>query len=211
VISAQVFGAQSVAARLEKAGHDLDRAEKAIAVRGSLLVRRGLVAHMTGRATRDPFWGKGSPSGAFLGGRTGQTRDRLSPGGVAVKTFGRWTAAVGSPDAHVLMHEVGGTIHGRQFLRIPTAAAQTLGGQDRNVGRSIRDIPGSFLFRSNAGKLWAAVRGAGDSQITLLYLLVRRVTHRARGLFAAVEREVRPKIVALGAAEVRTVVRDANG
>lgn len=211
MISAQVIGAEAVAARIRKLGSDVDRAERAIAERGSLIVRRGLVQHMTGTATRDPFWGKQSPkTGPFLAGRTGQTRARLSPGGVAVKHAGRWIAAVGSPDAHVLHHETGGTIHGRQYLRIPTAAAQTAGGQDRNVGRSIRDIPGAYLFRSEAGKLWAAVNDSGGRQ-TLLYLLVRSVTQRGRGIFAAVRNESQPLITALGGAQVSVAVRSANG
>jgi len=210
VIGAQVFGADRVALRLQKLGVDLDRAEKSIAVRGSLLARKHLVAHLSGKGGRDPFWGKTSPSGAFLGGRTGQTRQRLSPGGLAVKHGARWQAAVGSPDAHVAFHEKGGTIQGRQFLRIPTAAAQTGGGQDRNAGRSIRDIPGSYLFRSKAGKLWAAVNDASGEQ-SLLYLLVRSITYRGRGIFATVEREVQPLVRALGNAEVKIVTAAANG
>lgn len=210
MISAQVFGAEQVAARLQKLGVDLDRVEKSVAVRGSLLVRKHLVAHLSGKGGRDAFWGKTSPSGAFLGGRTGQTRQRLSPGGLAIKTAGRWSAAVGSPDAHVALHEKGGTIHGRQFLRIPTRNAQTAGGQDRNAGRSIRNLPNVFLFRSRAGKLWAAQSGTSE-KLSLLYLLVRSVTHRGRGIFAAVEREVQPLVRALGNAEVKVVTVQANG
>lgn len=211
MISAQVFGAQGVAARLQKLGVDLDRAEKSVAVKGSLLVRKHLVTHLTGKGGRDAFWGKTSPSGAFLGGRTGQTRQRLSPGGLAIKHGARWSAAVGSPDAHVRFHERGGTIHGRQYLRIPTRNAQTAGGQDRNAGRSIRDIPGAYLFRSRTGKLWAATWPDGADRPNLLYLLVRSVTHRGRGIFAAVEREVQPLVRALGNAEVRIVTAAANG
>lgn len=208
MIGARVIGADLVARKLERLGRELDAAEKNLAVKGSLLVRKLLGKRLTGRAPSDPFWGKGSPSGAFLGSRTGGTRGRLSPGGVAIKVAGRWQAAVGSPDAHMAMHETGGTIQGRQFLRIPTAAAQTAGGQDRNAGRSIRNVPGLFLFRSEAGKLWAAVREA--DRLTLLYLLVRSVTLRGRGIFAATEREARPQIAALGNAEVRIVTARAN-
>lgn len=211
MIGITVIGAEGVARRLEAAGRRVDAAEKAVAVKGSILVRKHLVQHMTGKSTRDAFWGKRSPLGAYLGARTGQSRARISPGGKAFKQGGRWIASVGSPDAHVKMQDQGGTVHGRQYLRIPTAAAQTPGGQDRNAGRSLRDLPGLYLFRSHSGKLWAAVRPSGDSQPILLYLLVRQVKLRARHFFAAVEHEVQPLIAALGNAEVATVVRAANG
>lgn len=211
MIGLQVLGADVVAARLRRLGERMDAAERGVAVKGSILLRKLLVKRMSARAPSDPFWGKGSPAGPYLGGRTGQTRARLSPGGQAFKFLGRWQAAVGSPDAHVAMHETGGTITGRQFLRIPTAAAQTRGGEDRNKGRSIRDIPGAFLFRSGDGKLWAAFRGAGDSKVTLLYLLVRSIRLRGRGLFAATAQEIEPQIREIGNAEIRPIVREAHG
>lgn len=211
MIATKIIGVDRVLAKLERAGVEMDRAEMNTVRQGSIILRRALVQHLSGRAPSDPFWGKGSPSGAFMGARTGQSRSRLSPGGLAVKQGNRWSAAVGSPDKHVAFQEQGGTIQGRQFLRIPTRAAQTAGGMDRNAGRSIRDIPGSFLMRSRAGNLWAAVRASGDSVPTLLYMLVRSVTQRARGIFATVRREIEPQIAALGRVEVAAVVRHANG
>lgn len=209
MISIQAIGAEAVAARLQKLGAEAIEAERQMVVKGSILLRRALVARMSARAPVDSFWGKGSPSGDFIGARTGQTRARLSPGGLAIRTTSGWTAAVGSPDEHVRFMEKGGRIQGRQFLRIPTAAAQTAGGQDRNAGRSIRNIPGAFLLRSKAGRLWAATAEGG--KLTLLYLLVRSVNVRARNLFGATQKEIEPEIAALGHAEIRTIVRAAHG
>lgn len=211
MIGARVIGIEGVQRRLAALGKNLDQAEKHMVQQGSILLRRALVRRMTGRSGRDAFWGKTSPSGAYLGARTGQSRARLSPGGLAVKHGPRWQAAVGSPDSHVAFHEKGGTVHGRQFMRIPTRNAQTAGGQDRNVGRSIRDIPDAYLFRSRTGKLWAAIWPEGADRPTLLYLLVRSITYRGRGMFGATRKEIEPQIATLGRIEVSQVVRVANG
>jgi hypothetical protein len=129
---------------------------------------------------------------------------------VVIKTGRGYQAAVGSPDAHVKHLNEGGTVLGKQYLRIPTAAAQLGSGQDRNAGRSIRDIPGAFLQRTRTGKLWAMAPGPGGS-VTFLYLLVRQVHHRPRHFLEATAKEMEPEMVSMGLEGVSALVRKANG
>ena len=211
MIGLEVRGVSETQRRLSQVPADLDDAERQTVQQGSIIARRKLVERMSRSGGSDPFWGRRSPEGAYLGSRSGKSRQRLSPGGLAFKVGGRWQSMVGSPDRHIEFLEEGGTISGKQYLRIPTAAAQTAGGSDRNRGRSLRDVPGLFLLRSKRGKLWAAMSTHRGRAITLLYLLVRSVTMRPRGLFAAVAREMEPVLRALGGERVASVVRKANG
>lgn len=213
MIGVQVVGLDQAIGRIRRFGSEIDKAEREQARRGSIQARRLLVARMSRPAPVHPFWGKGSPAGNYLGARTGQSRQRISPGGIVVRTAGGYQAAVGSPDRHIAFAEEGGTISGGKLKRIPTAAAQTPGGADRFAGRSIRDIPGAFLIRSQAGKLWAVQPqgGAKSGRLTFLYLLVPSVKQRGRHLFRETARDLNHAAVASAQPEVARVVRRANG
>lgn len=192
--------------------------EGAAVARQSILLASFLASKLLKQRTawpqggNDPFWGKLSPrAGPYLRGRSGMTSHRITGGGVVTEgrdAIGRTTysARVGSPDAHVEFHERGGVIPGdfpgyfmspAGYLRIPTAAAQFASGADRYGDRSIREIPGAFLFTSKAGNLWAAIREG--AKLTLLYLLAKRSprsgTHRARRIFETTQRDVEPALL----------------
>lgn len=212
MIGLHVRGADEAARRISAVPRDLDEEQRRSVVQASIVMRRKIVERLTGKSTTHPFWGKQSPSGAYLGSRGGGTRARISPGGQAFKVGNRWIAAVGSPDAHVKLHEEGGTVQGNQYLRIPTAAAQKPSGEDRWAGLSAVHIPGSFIQRLRKGSLWIMQASARKSgRVTFLYLLVRRVVHRGRGMLAAVAGEMPPVLQALGLQGVGVVVRKANG
>jgi hypothetical protein len=99
---------------------------------------------------------------------------------------------VGSPLRQMKLHELGGTITGKPWLRIPTRASQTAAGVDRLAGVSARTIAGGFIFRSKAANLWIAARQGAN--LVLLYLLRRSVTLRARHIFRDSLRRMTPFI-----------------
>lgn len=220
MLGLRVVGLSQVVDRLGRFGQEIDRARRQIAIKGSLIVRRMLVLRLTGQKGHHPFWGPTSPAGAHLGVRTGQTRQRLSPGGVAAtyRHGDHWQAAVGSPDAHVALHEVGGTVQGNPFLTIPTAAALRRGsGTSRFAGMRPSDIPDTFVWPNRrqreggnmkAKRLWIATAEAGE--LVLLYMLAESVRYRPRRIFATVRREASIQIAALGGAQV-TVARTVAG
>lgn len=213
-ISVQVKGAKETQARLARASASYDQIAQSAVRMASILMRRKLVQRMTGKfAGRDPFWGKRSPAGAYLGARSGQTRVRLSPGGVVFRRGDTWTSTVGSPDPHVRLHEHGGIVRGgspKGFLRIPTAVMQTPAGVDRLTGQSAKALGNTFFLRSKAGNLWIATRGR-RKELVLLYLLRRFATYRPRGIFAAVHQEMQAEFARIGALNMQTLVRQAGG
>lgn len=175
----------------------------------SFMVSRRLKERLTGVKGSGGFWGPTSPAGAFLGARTGQTRARISPGGLVVRTGTEIMAAVGSPDAHMRLHDEGGTVTGRPFLRVPTANALTTAGADINAGHSVRGLPGYRVIRTSTGKLWI-VRDAGgvrSGRIEFMYLLIRSATFRARGIFAATTAELQGIFARLFDQEIGLVLR----
>jgi len=230
VIAIEVRGLERVVGKLQRAAAEATASTERSVRLASILARRKLVERMSVRGVPiDPFWGKGSPAGAYLGARTGQTRARLSPGGVVLRLGNVFRAAVGSPDAHVKLHEEGGTARGsspRGFLRIPTAAAQSASGaeQQRFAGKSLRQVAGLFLVRTLGGRLWIAeqqgrrgvargsseTQGRGRSRIVLLFMLKKTATHRPRGLFAAVRGEMERELVGLARLEVTGIAARAN-
>jgi hypothetical protein len=208
MIGLQVRGAERTIANLARAAREAGEAGRDSVRDASFVMRRKIIERLSKAGSTDAFWGKRSPAGAYLGGRSGKTRQRISPAGIVFKHGNSYQAAVGSPDVHMAFHEGGGTITGHPYLRIPTAAAQTPAGVDRNLGRSLRDVPGVFLITSRAGKLWAATRQGRTLQ--LLYLLVRAVTQRPRNLMGTVAREMDPELLRLGLGKVSAVVQRAN-
>lgn len=209
MIGLSVRGASESAAKLRRASSQLREGQLRGTRTAVALVQRAVRLEMTGRASMDPFWGKGGAEGNQLAVRTGRTRASVT--GNTFRYGDRAVGVVGSKEAHLKLHESGGTVQGtspKGYARIPTAAAKTAAGVDRNAGRSIRDIPGAFLFTSKSGRLWAAVRRERTMQ--LLYLLVHEVKLRPRGIFSRVAREQSPRVVQAMQAEVALVVRGAN-
>lgn len=162
---------------------------------------------LTGAKGSHPLFGVTGAAGDALGARSGFTRRSVTAR--VFDTGPTVTGVVGTPAKHVRIQEEGGTIAGRQYLRIPTVNAQTGAGVDRYLGMSIRDIAGAFLFRSKAGNLWAATRSGGA--LTLLYLLKRSVTLRPRHMFARSLERSRPSINAELSRAATTIVNVGNG
>lgn len=211
MIGLSVNGADRVAAKVRAAGPDLQRAQVAGVKRASAMIERALKLEMTQQGGYDAFWGKTGSPGDGLAARTGRTRASVTGGGVAFRVGDRVVGAVGSKEPHLKLHEDGATVRGTSpagYGRIPTAAAQTGAGVDRWAGTSIRNIPGAFLLRSKAGRLWAAVNS--NRQLQLLYLLVKSVTLKPRHIFGRVAREQSPKVVETMRAEITLTVARAN-
>jgi hypothetical protein len=222
VIAVTATGIDHVQANLKGAAAGFDRASYNTIVKGSITLHAMLDRQLDGPKGWDDFWGATSPKGPFLGSRTGQTRFHLTHGGFAYRTAGGWQAAIGSPDAHVVLHELGGR-RGKSI--IPTAAAQRKdSGTFRWPGiQSWSEIPGIFNFPSQAMrnssnpavaakyrnmKPWLA--RVEDGKVRLLGLIVPSVTYRARGMFAAVHEKIEPVIIQMGQFEAALVVKAAN-
>lgn len=209
MIGLSVRGADKVASRLRGAARDVRSAQELGVRRGTLLVDRALKLELSEKGGQDAFWGKTGSPGDGLAVRSGRTRASVASN---VFRYGdRVVGVVGSKEAHLKQHESGATVPGtspRGYARIPTAAAQTPSGVDRNAGRSIRDIPGAFLFTSRTGKLWAAVRA--DKRLELLYLLVKQVRLRARRIFERTASRQTSHVADAMRSEVSLVVRRAN-
>jgi phage gpG-like protein len=136
----------------------------------------------TGQASESGFWGKGGAKGDELAVRTGHARRSLTHK-VFTKVF-TVVGVVGSPLDYVRLHEFGGEVHGKPYLRIPTGYAKTPAGVDRYAGRSARTIPNTRIFRSRAGNLFIWVtrseRSKASGRPVPLYLLKPSVKFRAR-------------------------------
>lgn len=211
MIYAQAFVGNTIRAFVAGSAEARAATERGVKT-GSILLAKRLRDRFTGAKTGGGFWGPGSPAGAFLGVRTGQTRARLSPGGVTLRSGDTVTAAVGSPDPYVKAQEDGGTFTAGGFFRIPTAAAQTGAGADINAGRSVRGLPGYRLIRTSAGKLWI-VRDAGgpkSGRVEFMYLLAKTIHLRGRHIFAETQAEMQPVIADLFNAEAGAVVSTVN-
>lgn len=215
----EVRGADRVAARLSRAGGEAQTAIERVVVRASVQVRNRWVKRLSGPRGAGGFWGVGRVAGAALGARSGQTRARISPGGVLIRRGREVMAVVGSPDKHLLLHEEGGVVPG--WSRIPTANAQTAAGVDINAGRSVRGLPGYRLIRTGQGRLWIVrqsgfarvgqPQGGNAARIDFMYLLKRNVRHRARGIAKAVTAEMEPVMVQDARVSVAVVAGRANG
>lgn len=176
--------------------------------RETIRLERDLKQHsLTGNKGFHPFWGVTGASGETLGARSGHTRRSIARRVFTVA--GTVIGAVGSPLRQMKLHEEGGTVSGKPYLRIPTRAMQTAAGVDRNAGRSIKGQPGMFLLRSKAGNLWAAMRQGGT--LVLAYLFKFQIRLRARHMFRAAKRRNEPGILARMRAVTASIAVDANG
>jgi hypothetical protein len=141
---------------------------------------------MTGTAGSNELFGKTGGAGDSLATVTGHAK-RSIVRRVFAKVL-QVVGVVGSPLSYVRMHEVGGTVRGKSYLRIPTKFAKTAAGADRNAGRSARAIPNTAIFRSRSGNLWVWEVGTARAKasprgIIPLYLLKPSIKLRARHMF----------------------------
>lgn len=227
MISVSVSGIEEAEARLRAASEDAERGTRKAVYDASIETSRKLKGRFLPRQGYHQLWGPMSASGSFLTARSGQSKARITQGGDVIERRAgaavEYRAEVGSPDPHIAFLEEGGTIRGSQFLRIPTVYAQTPSGQDRNTGQSAKNIPGTFLIRSKAGRLWimqkrgpsrtekARTGTLGFRAAVPLYLLVRSVTQRGRHLFRDTAAEMAPKLDQRLSAEVTRLTERANG
>ena len=213
MIAITVRGAEQASAHLEAARKTVVAGSARALQRAALIVQRFLRARVSAPGTPDGFWGRTSPAGAALAGRSGKTRQRITVGPLLKGLDGQQSVAVGSPDPHLKLHETGGIVTGNQFLRIPTARAQSASGVDINLGRSVRGLAGYHLIRTGAGRLWI-VRDAGgpnSRRVDFMYLLVRSIRLRARKIFAISRMESEPIIARIFEGLKAEVVRAGNG
>jgi len=213
MIGVSVRGAAKTLRNLAGAAKNVRLESERAMARSVVLVRRMLTLEMTAPENRDAFWGKKGASGNGLSVRSGKTRASLTPGTRIYRNGAALIGVVGSAEKHLKLHEDGGVLRGtspKGYLRIPTAAAQTAAGVDRWAGRSIRDIPGAFLFKSQAGNLWAALHRGKGSPLELLYLLKKSARMRPRRIFARTRDASRPQVIELTRGAIRTVVQKAN-
>jgi len=209
VIGVAARGADRVARVLRTAGQDLRTTQETIVRVAGAIVHRKVVERMSDPGTSHPFWGRGGGIGDRLAARSGGSRARITPGTQVYRVGDTVSTVVGSPDQHIGFLEEGGTVYGRPYLRVPTAAAKTAQGVDRFAGRSIREIAGAFLQRSRRGILWA-MRAVGGRAVELLYMLVRSVRIRGRHVFARARADAEPEIARVSNGAVAAVVRKAN-
>jgi hypothetical protein len=223
MVGVQVFGVDRVVKKLVKFGHDVDAANRKVAVDGSLTVRNMLVARMSAPKRHDPFWGEQSPLGDFLARRTGAAVETLSPGGVraAYKVDRTWYAAVGSPLPYVLLHEEGGLTGP---AAIPTGAAQRRGGSGNLMfPGGPKDYPGAFHWpskkmresenpevRSKYGPMGHWLAWTKSGALELLFLFKQSTTQRGRHLFGHVRAEVQPILAEMGSLRVQIATGEAN-
>lgn len=239
MIGVTVTGVQHVRGNLTRARTGIRTAQERGVAKSSLLVSRMLKIELSEPGGNDSFWGKTGSRGNGLAVRSGHTRAGITPGGTVIRLGDNVVAAVGSGSEALKRHEKGGTFRGTSpsgYSRIPTRAAQTGAGVDRNAGQSIKAIAGAFLFRSSKGLLWAAVRtyqaasktirGKGQSKafmaaqnerigksvggLMLLYLLVKHYTLKPRHIFQRTRDKASPQVTALVGNAVSLVVREAN-
>lgn len=211
MIALSVVGADKVEANLATLVAELPTAIERGVARASVQVHAALKLQLSGTGTSDPFFGRRGAVSPLLGVRTGATRARLSPGGRVYRRGNDIFSAVGSPDAHVVAHDEGATITGNPYLRIPLAAAQTPAGQDRNVGHSVRGLPGLFVIKSRAGNLFLVRRVGKRGRLEFLYLLKRSVTLKPRHMFEVVAARMQPVVEASVGGQVSASVRRASG
>lgn len=189
-ISVSVKGLDKFAAKLATEAAR-NRAHIRLATERSVrIVERDLKKRaMTGQRRSDPFWGPSGPpaSSNQVAVRSGHTRRSVTGRVYALRDT--VIGVVGTALKHVAMLEEGGVVRGSPMLRIPTGAAKTGAGVDREAGRSVKG-KGYFIWPNRAqrsGKLsrvknvWLAKVVGGIMR--LFYLLKPQVRHRARWLF----------------------------
>jgi hypothetical protein len=210
------LGRATARARMKRLPPALRAAQSQAMTRAVVMVEADLRANsFTGKKGSDAFWGVTGASGDALGARSGHTRRSIvsrtfvGAGGTAV------TGTVGSPLPQMKVHEHGGVVRGKPWLRIPTKVMQTPAGVDALAGRSARTLPNTRVITSKRGNPWIVEVGTPRSRRAseiqgfplMLYMLVRQVTLRPRRMFAASLKRMRPKVAALFSGRFSAVVR----
>ena len=177
---------------------------------------------LTAAKVRDPFWGVRGGAASTLVARSGALRRSLTPGTNVFRLGESFAVVVGSPLPYAKLHEEGGTIGP---ALIPTAAAQTQGG-DTRFPLGPRQVPGGFVWPTAkmlaGGKMkrvpkykwiattaagpWSRGRGRGASDLVLMYMLKESVKIRARKPFGTVADELRGQIGEIMAGKVSVTV-----
>lgn len=130
------------------------------------------------------------------------------------------SGAVGSNVPWLPIHEYGGTIEGKPWLRIPTKYAAMFGFIGRGFALKSRPrgpstagkVYRTFFRLTKSGALFLFVNRPHDGyKITPLYLLVRRVTMPARRMFQQTVERVAPTLVGYFESAVRLVLRSTHG
>ena len=114
--------------------------------------------------------------------------------------------------------EDGGTIKGKPWLKIPTAAAQKDGGADKWAGKR---APNSWIWptmtmvnwpnKPKPKHLWivsTSIKGA-KGKLTLLYMLTQSVRLRPHHTFATLNTMMEPRLLELGREAMAVVVRES--
>ena len=169
----------------------------------------------TGKKGNDAFWGVTGATGDALGVRTGHTRRSIVARTFVGSAGTSVTGTIGSPLPQMKLHEEGGTIHGKPWLRVPTKIMQTPAGVDVLTGRSARTLPNTTVIKSKAGNPWIVEVGTARSKLAqefqgfplMLYMLVKSVKMRARRPFAKCIERMRPKVRALFSGRVTATMR----
>jgi len=213
MIGIVIRGADETAKHLALAARQASTIQERQLNAAAVIVQGAIRKRMSDPGGRHPFFGRTGGIGDTLSTRSGGSRRRVIA--ARARRIGpTLLAAVGTPDKHVAFMEDGGTITGRQYLRIPLAAAQTAQGVDRYAGQSIRDIPGAFLVRTLGGNLFA-VRPAGGTRsgrIEFLYMLKRQIHHRGRHVFARARSESEADVARVAGQDAATqIVKVASG
>lgn len=195
--------------------------------------RNRVFRKLSGKTVDRGFWGRGSPDGGIVGVRSGTTRRSLPPG-LVYRAGPDVVGAVGSFSQHLLdMEEGGRKSAGGGYFRIPTMFAQTPAGVDRNAGRSMKGVPGTFIITSKTGKLWIVttpegVRGAKKAggvpgttlgvakshksgQLIFLYLLVKEVNVPRKAVFGTTYIEMQTRTSAVADQNVQVLMRRMDG
>ena len=199
--------ADRVALKLQSRASRLHLRNRLAMERVTLKLERDLKRDaLTGTAGSNDLFGKVGAAGDALATVTGQAKQTL-----VRRVFAKTLQVVGvlvSPLAYIRLHEVGGVVRGKQYLRIPTKFAKTGAGADRNAGRGARAIENTAIFRSRSGNLWiwevgTARAKASPRGIIPLYLLKPSIKLRARHMFRNTltknRRYIREQFVAVAA------------
>lgn len=205
ILTMRIFGANELRAKLGKLSKLTGPSAMASMKKSVALMERDLKKSLTGQKRRDPFLGVTGAPPPTLGARSGRTRASVTSEVVRFSD-GIILGIVGSPLKMLIAHEEGAFISGNQYLRIPLAAAQTAAGIDRNLGRSIRGLPGTFILKSKRGNLFV-VRRRGRYDMEFLYLLKHSVRLPARHTFRESARRMRGPIEAIFERDMAILVR----
>lgn len=170
----------------------------------------------SGQKGSDPFWGVTAPpaSSGTVGVRSGHTRRSIT--GRVFQVANQFVGIVGTGLKHVRLLEEGGTVTGN--FRIPTRAAQTASGVDRQMGPRLgAGGQGWFLWPTQHQREGALARIRGTwlaksvgGRLTLFYLLKQTLHYKARHMLRRTAERMKPEIIRQFGGMVRGLVVRVN-